>query len=65
MWFADDMMYVRLLDGREVGVPLAWFPALAKATGSQKDNWRLIGNGVGIRWEDLDEDLSIAGLLEA
>ena len=65
VWFVDDMMCVRLLDGREIGVPLAWFPALAQATGSQKDAWRLIGNDVGIRWEALDEDLSVAALLEA
>lgn len=63
VWFDDDMMHVRLVDGREISAPLEWFPLLREATKVQRDNWRLIGNGVGIHWEDLDEDLSIVGLL--
>jgi hypothetical protein len=54
---------VYLRDGRELVVPLAWFPRLAGATPEQLRNWRLIGNGVGIHWPDLDEDLSVAGML--
>jgi hypothetical protein len=63
VWFTDAKMYVLLSDGRELGVPLEWFPALRDSTEAQRMNWRLIGNGIGIHWEDLDEDLSVAGLL--
>ena len=63
VWFTGDMLYIRLLDGREIGTPLEWFPLLRKATCEQKANWRLIGKGIGIHWEDLDEDISLAGLL--
>ena len=55
---------VVLADGREVAAPLTWFPRLRKATPSQRKHWRLIGGGVGIHWEDLDEDVSVAGLLK-
>ncbi|MEW6232889.1 MAG: DUF2442 domain-containing protein [Chloroflexota bacterium] len=61
--FDVEMMCVQLSDGREIRVPLEWFPTLRDATPSQRDNWRLIGHGIGIHWEDLDEDLSIEGLL--
>ena len=64
IWFTEDMLYVRLEDGREVGVPLEWFPRLIKATAEQRKNWRLIGNGVGIHWEDIDEDLSVRKLVQ-
>lgn len=61
--FDKEMMYIQLIDGREIGVPLEWFPTLRDATQAQRDNWRLIGQGIGIHWEDLDEDMSIEGLL--
>ncbi len=61
--FTEDMLCVRLLDGREVWAPLEWFPLLRDATEEERNNWRLIGGGVGIHWEDLDEDLSVSGLL--
>ena len=61
--FTKDMLYVQLADGREVGAPLEWFPKLRKATAAQRNSWRLIGRGVGIHWEGLDEDLSVAGVL--
>ncbi|MFZ1677680.1 MAG: DUF2442 domain-containing protein [Saprospiraceae bacterium] len=64
IWFTEDMLYVRLEDGREVGVPLEWFPRLIKATAEQRKNWRLIGNGIGIHWEDIDEDLSVRKLVQ-
>jgi hypothetical protein len=54
---------VRLRDGRTVSVPLSWFPRLATATTAQLADWRLIGRGEGIRWPQLDEDVSVAGLL--
>ena len=60
----EDMLHVQLSDGRKIGVPLEWFPRLRDATEEQKGNWRLIGKGVGIHWEDINEDLSVAGLLE-
>ena len=59
--FDQDMMHVVLDDGREVRIPLAWFPSLVEATESQRNGWRLIGNGVGIHRTELDEDLSVAG----
>ena len=63
VWFSKDMLYVLLLDGREIGVPLLWFPRLRQATEEQLNNWRLIGNGVGIHWDSLDEDISVSALL--
>ena len=63
VWFNTSMMHVRLLDGREISVPIEWFPGLRNASNEQRKNWRLIGKGVGIHWEDIDEDISIAALL--
>ena len=63
--FSGDMLHVNLSDGREVLVPLEWFPRLRDATPEQRKNWRLIGRGVGIHWEDVDEDISVASLLRA
>ena len=60
----DRDLRVSLADGREIRVPLAWFPRLVKANPEQRKNWRFIGGGIGIRWEDVDEDLSVAGLLK-
>ena len=61
--FTDDALLVRLADGREISVPLEWFPRLRDATPDQRNNWRFIGRGVGIHWAEVDEDLSVAGLL--
>jgi hypothetical protein len=63
VWFSQDMLFVQLQDGREIGVPLLWFPRLRKASKEQLNEWRLIGNGVGIHWDSIDEDLSISALL--
>lgn len=65
VWFDSHMMHVRLLDGREISVPIEWFPRLRGATEAQRKNWRLISKGVGIHWEDIDEDISVASLLGA
>lgn len=54
---------VTLSDGRSVRVPLSWYPRLAAGSPEQRQRWRLIGRGIGIRWDDLDEDLSVEGLL--
>ena len=59
----DDELVVRLADGRVLSVPLAWFPRLLDATDEQRGRWELLGNGEGICWPDLDEDLSVDGLL--
>ncbi len=59
----EHVLHVVLSDGRELSVPLAWFPRLVAATPQQRSSWRIIGDGQGIRWEELDEDLSVAGLI--
>jgi hypothetical protein len=61
--FGEDSLCVTLADGREVVVPLEWFPALRDATDAQRKDWRLIGRGIGIHWESLDEDISVESLL--
>ena len=63
MYFDAERLHVCLLDGREISVPLSWFPRLRNATNDQRQQWELIGNGVGIHWESIDEDISVAGLL--
>jgi len=64
VWFDADLLHIRLLDGRELSVPLEWFPKLRNAAGKQRDKWRLIGRGIGIHWDELDEDISIPALLK-
>ena len=61
--FDAERMHVQLSDGREIAVSLEWFPSLRNATDEQRNKWRLIGKGVGIHWEDLDEDISVEKLL--
>ena len=61
--FSEDFFRVTLDDGRELSVPLAWFPRLLDGTPEQRRNWELIGLGQGIHWPDLDEDISIDGIL--
>jgi hypothetical protein len=59
----EDSLSVDLSDGRSISVPLAWFPRLFHGTVEERKNWRLIGSGSGIHWPDLDEDISVEGLL--
>jgi len=59
----EDTLSVELRDGRSISVPLEWFPRLVHGTPEERNNWRLIGSGHGIHWEDLDEDISVEGLL--
>jgi hypothetical protein len=59
----DSAIRVALEDGRELSVPLEWFPRLREATAEQRRNWRLIGRGEGIHWPEVDEDISVIGLL--
>ena len=61
--FGEDTLIVSLSDGREISVPLEWFPRLRDATPEQRDNWRLITRGIGIHWEDVDEDVAVPTLL--
>lgn len=60
---SEDELTVALADGRRISVPLAWFPRLLHASAAQRTNWELLGDGEGIRWPDVDEDLSVAGIL--
>lgn len=59
----DDELILSLADGRKLSVPIAWYPRLANATPEQRRNWRIIGPGVGFHWPDVDEDLSVEGML--
>ena len=59
----EDKLVVDLADGRSISVPLAWYPRLLHATPNQRDNWQIAGAGFGIHWPDVDEDLSVEGLL--
>lgn len=61
--FDSANMYVHLTDGRQISVPLDRFPRLQKATPEQREEWELIGPGVGIHWEEIDEDISVENLL--
>ena len=60
---SEDTLQVDLSDGRTLSVPLVWFPRLMAGNEAERNNWRLIGKGVGIHWEDLDEDISVEGLI--
>ena len=60
---SDDALTVVLDDGRTVSVPLVWFPRLLNATPKQRRQWEFIGGGIGIHWEEIDEDISVASLL--
>jgi len=64
VWFDADLLHIRLLDGRELSVPLEWFPKLRNAADKQRNKWRLIGRGIGIHWDELDEDISIPAMLK-
>ena len=61
--FTDSDLVVELVDGRTVSVPLVWFPRLSKATPQQLENFEILADRQGIHWPDIDEDLSVAGLL--
>jgi hypothetical protein len=59
----NDELIVLLADGRRLAVPLAWFPRLLRATAQQRQNFEILAGGIGIHWPDVDEDLSVEGLL--
>lgn len=60
----DDSIVAELADGRSISVPLAWSWRLSDATPEQRANWRLIGSGEGVHWPDVDEDISVRGMLD-
>ena len=64
-WTDEDLVYMRLEDGRVIGAPLAWFPRLLAATSDQRANWEIIPPGIGVSWPGVDEDISVASLLGA
>lgn len=60
----EDLLTFELKDGRRISAPVAWYPRLSAGTPGERSNWQLIGRGTGIHWPDLDEDISVDGLLE-
>ena len=60
----DRALVVELRDGRVVSVPVAWYPRLAEGSPGERRRWELLGPGIGIHWPDLDEDISVEGLLQ-
>lgn len=63
VWFTEDNLCVQLTDGRQISVPLEYYPRLRDATSQQRDNFELFGEGTAIHWPDIDEDLSIEGIV--
>jgi uncharacterized protein DUF2442 len=61
--FKDAMMEVYLTDGRIISVPIIWFPILHEATPEQREHYEIGGGGTSLHWEEIDEDISVAGLL--
>ncbi len=61
--FKDEMMEVYLTDGRIIGVPVIWFPLLHEASTEQREHYEIGGGGMSLHWEEIDEDISVAGLL--
>jgi len=58
-----DTLTIDLSDGRTISVPLGWYPRLEHASSEERANWRLVGKGQGIHWPDIDEDISVEGLI--
>jgi hypothetical protein len=63
VYLTEETLTVDLSDGRTISVPIAWFPRLEHANMEERSNWRFIGRGHGIHWEELDEDISVENLL--
>lgn len=59
----DDTLTVELSDGRSISIPLEWYPRLVHGTSEERNNWRIIGKGQGLHWVDLDEDISVEGII--
>ena len=63
IWFDQENMWVALTDGRQLSIPLVYFPRLLHATPEQRNTYELSGGGTGIHWEEIDEDISVPGLI--
>lgn len=63
VFFAEGRLCAVLTDGRLIGVPVAWFKTLANATEAQRNNWQFVAKGEGMHWQELDEDISVEGML--
>lgn len=61
--FKNEALHIVIADDREISAPLEWFPRLRDANESQRNNWRLIGKGIGIHWPDIDEDIAVSTLM--
>lgn len=59
----EAAIHLVLADGREISAPLEWFPRLRDASAAQRNNWRLIGKGIGVHWPDIDEDVAVSTLM--
>ena len=62
--FTKNALHLVLADGREVSAPLEWFPKLRDATENNRNNWRLIGNGIGVHWPEIDEDIAVGTIMK-
>ena len=62
--FTENALHLVLADGREVSAPLEWFPKLRDATEKNRNNWRLIGNGIGVHWPEIDEDIAVGTIMK-
>ncbi len=62
--FNDALMHVALTDGRIISVPVLWFPLLREATAEQREKYEIGGGGISLHWPEIDEDISVAGLLD-
>jgi len=63
IWFDEDNLWVLFYDGRTLSVPLVFFPRLLHATKEQRNQFSISGGGKGLHWDEIDEDISVAGLL--
>ena len=63
IWFDTDNMWLNLSDGRQLSVPLVYFPRLLKATQKQREDFEFSGGGTGVHWDEIDEDISVPNLL--
>ena len=63
VFFTKTALHFVLADGREISAPLEWFPKLRDASKEDRDNWRLIGEGIGVHWPTIDEDIAVSSLM--
>ncbi len=63
IWFDNDNLWILLSDGRQLSVPLSYFPRLLKATKKERNKYIISGGGTGLHWDEIDEDISVANLI--